>query len=676
MRVRAADGPKGSNLKRYVSFYFTNFPAQLSIFYLRKGFEVCGMLEDVYVARKRNRFGEPYGFVKFSNVRDITKMTKALNVVCFGQFRIRASVAKFDRTASGVEKRSEEERPGLPKGVVTQKAVHPSPARQAKSLGGDSKIKGRDEAENPDQVKKGAEVHVGEFVLKLGNQRRRPASHERAQNEQLAPKGPDAPAGAAQRKESSILVRSYRSKSEDVQWARHGLVATVINGEAIPVVQNRITDAGFEDLVITPMGADKVFLRRTEGGDVRALVAGAVDFFKLIFSNWMRWDDDGRSFQRGAWVRLYGVPLSAWNVDFFKLCVFECGRFIRADSCSAEKDRLDFARVLIATSDLAIVSRVERVLVDGAQVAIKIVEEWGYAMGEDTCLFEEENGSEASQNDEAERHGEPEDCHNAEVLVDKITAVEEDEGRVDAHVQGGGLNHTVAHATAKGSEEGGGGIEEVCSPGCTVASLSPGVGSPAGSTIARVSNVIDGVGARSRLNPRATSCPPSEDRRDWPGPWSWEWLKDHNHEEAGVIFSASKRARNGDPCGGRTDTNSRKAGGVLRHPVHSLKKLARLPCKDRGEALKALGRCVRKRRAGVQGNSSNMAGGQAFSDASSTSGANDDDWRNWVAVHGNDELAVEDVRDVGQSIGVKLRGGQENMFRVLSRKGLRKEKTG
>jgi hypothetical protein len=106
-----------------------------------------------------------------------------------------------------------------------------------------------------------------------------------------------------------------------------------------------------------------------------SLVADAADFFKLIFSNWIRWVDDGRSYQRGAWVRLYGVPLSAWNVDFFKLCVFECGRFIRADSCSAEKDRLDFARVLIATSDLAIVSRVERVLVDGAQVVIKIVEE-------------------------------------------------------------------------------------------------------------------------------------------------------------------------------------------------------------------------------------------------------------------------------------------------------------
>jgi hypothetical protein len=49
-----------SGLKRYVSFYFTNFPVQLSLFYLRKGFEVCGILEDIYVARKRNKYGQPY----------------------------------------------------------------------------------------------------------------------------------------------------------------------------------------------------------------------------------------------------------------------------------------------------------------------------------------------------------------------------------------------------------------------------------------------------------------------------------------------------------------------------------------------------------------------------------------------------------------------------------------
>jgi len=37
-------------------------------FYLRKGIEVCVMLDDVYVARKRYGNGEVYSFVRFSKV--------------------------------------------------------------------------------------------------------------------------------------------------------------------------------------------------------------------------------------------------------------------------------------------------------------------------------------------------------------------------------------------------------------------------------------------------------------------------------------------------------------------------------------------------------------------------------------------------------------------------------
>ncbi|PNX64910.1 hypothetical protein L195_g062341, partial [Trifolium pratense] len=85
----------------------------------------------------------------------------------------------------------------------------------------------------------------------------------------------------------------------------------------------------------------------------------------------------------------------------------------------------------------------------------------------------------------------------------------------------------------------------------------------------------------------------------------WEWLKDHNHGEAGVIFSASKGAKKGVPQGiskkkvSQPDTNSRKVGGVLRHPVRSLKKIARLPIKDRGEVLKALGKLCADAEVGI-----------------------------------------------------------------------------
>jgi hypothetical protein len=230
------------------------------------------MLEDVYVARKRNRYREPYGFVKFSNVRDVSTMTKALNAVWFGHFRVRASVAKFDRNASGPERSTEEVQTSLAKGVVTRKVDYQSPARQVNS-GGEPRTKGRDGVGALDPAKEGLEVQVGDVVLKLRNQQKRAALNIGQQHEEeQAPKGPDAPVASVQEKECSIFLRSYRSKSDDVQWAHRGLVATVINGEAIPVVHNMIVDARFADVVITPIGADKVFIRRTEGGGVMSVL--------------------------------------------------------------------------------------------------------------------------------------------------------------------------------------------------------------------------------------------------------------------------------------------------------------------------------------------------------------------------------------------------------------------
>jgi hypothetical protein len=79
-------------------------------------------------------------------------------------------------------------------------------------------------------------------------------------------------------------------------------------------------------------------------------------FFDHIFSSIVRWDQETLPFQRGAWVRLYGVPLHAWNTEFFKLCAFACGRYLRTDEGSLERDRFDYARVLIATSSLEVIN--------------------------------------------------------------------------------------------------------------------------------------------------------------------------------------------------------------------------------------------------------------------------------------------------------------------------------
>jgi hypothetical protein len=65
------------------------------------------------------------------------------------------------------------------------------------------------------------------------------------------------------------------------------------------------------------MGADKVFLKSNDASDVTTILTGAADFFNSFFTNTATWNKKCIKFERGAWIRLYGTPLQAWNEFFF-----------------------------------------------------------------------------------------------------------------------------------------------------------------------------------------------------------------------------------------------------------------------------------------------------------------------------------------------------------------------
>jgi hypothetical protein len=93
---------------------------------------------------------------------------------------------------------------------------------------------------------------------------------------------------------------------------------------------------------------------------------------------------------------------------------------------------------------------------------------------------------------------------------------------------------------------------------------------------------------------RTSSCPPGRVLSVTSGPWSREWLQDHNHGDAGLIFSTKKKLRKGKRLHeGHKELpdkvyHKKKVGGVLRHTMQNLKKVARLPGKDCKEVLKVL----------------------------------------------------------------------------------------
>jgi hypothetical protein len=138
-------------------------------------------------------------------------------------------------------------------------------------------------------------------------------------------------------------------------------------------------------------------------------------------------------FQGRAWLRLYGLPLHAWNEKCFELCVLDCGCYLRRDNCSLGRKLFDFARVLIATSFLDFVNLVDKILVDGVLVEVKIIEEWRFNLGEDAFLFEEKDGSKSSCSDHADVQGDPEAGNHVDILVDKIVEELAEEEHKDLH---------------------------------------------------------------------------------------------------------------------------------------------------------------------------------------------------------------------------------------------------
>jgi len=150
-----------------------------------------------------------------------------------------------------------------------------------------------------------------------------------------------------------------------------------------------VEDVGFSNMGVIPMGGDRVFIRGRNNENIWEVYNLAKDFFGMFLSDVQKWSSKKLRYERGVWVRVYGTPAHAWKINFFKLCVSECGKFVRVDDCTLDRGQIDYARVLITTTSLEVLNLTTDVLVDGTTFSIKLVEEWGCNLGEDAFLSED-----------------------------------------------------------------------------------------------------------------------------------------------------------------------------------------------------------------------------------------------------------------------------------------------
>jgi len=639
----------GTKHNNFVSFYVTNVPEDISYRSLQHGFEVCGIMEDIYLAKKRNVNGVVFGFVRYSNVKDLDKLLKAVNNIWFGDFKVVAKVSAYDRY-------------GHKRGEVRES-------------GEGEKIKEGEKRNTLEGIViEGEKINVvgltGEGIVK-----------EKGNGVVLGAKSvwPEKNVVAETEKEvrvaNQVFVPKYLSSVNDLSWVSKGVVVSVLNGEVIPVLQRRIFDAGFDNLVIIPMGADKVFLRSLDDSDVSVLLSKVQDFFDNFFSKPVRWSKDMLVRERGAWVRIYGVPLHAWNYDFFKLCVMDCGRLLRVDDITLERDRFDYARILLSTNFLDVINTETQIMVDGVLFDFKIIEEWGYSLGEDACLLDTEQDFDEASSEIPEVHAEDGDCGDVDVLVNHFTEkLQEDAGSQHRQYPSRvvlepsatvpvpplpsiiskpqGLKpvelrpfHDANKVTVEVQSQGG------VHPPKEAASTELG---------AKTSKLVT---LERRLAKRTSSCPPPRARPEMQGPWSLEWATRHKRVESEYRMRSSSKGTNKVTSFRPSRALKKKGSGHLRHCAQNLKRIARLSDKDRQEVLRALRRTGKQRRKASNGYKAQVTSNE--SNSASQSSVNND-WKHWLVLHGDEKTINKDVGDIAHTVGIKFQGENKNMFEVLS----------
>jgi len=163
---------------------------------------------------------------------------------------------------------------------------------------------------------------------------------------------------------------------------------------------------------------------------------------------------------------------------------------------------------------------------------------------------------------------------------------------------------------------------------------------------------------------QTSSCPPGRVHMVSAGPWSLEWVQRHKDV---VIGDASNKVPNGTfkSTSGAHRVIRKKGSGYLRHCAQNLKRIVRLSDEDRKQVLRALRKTHRRCKVASGASKDKLiSNDSSFVNGSQNSVNND--WTNWLVLHGNDKVLSDDVRDIGKAVGLNFQGDKNNMFDVLS----------
>ncbi|KAD6455080.1 hypothetical protein E3N88_09786 [Mikania micrantha] len=287
-----ADNGRGSN---ETTFFISNLPEGITDSRFKESFAGFGWLSDAYIARKRDRGGNWFGFIRFKDVKEVSKLLMELSNVRLDGAKLCVNIAKYNKDGA--------------------KQMQLGVGEQRRNYSGNFRIReNKDYADTPS------------FQGGHGSYK-------------------DALVG------KKLPIRLTATAMNVAKWWRdYSLVALCNDIETLNNVEDVINGLGIVGGTARYMGGLRILLTLPSIEYGRKILIEKKEELDKWFSHIEVWHGQVYDYQRIACIKVYGVPATLWGPEIFNLIGVKFGQLLYGSNASYSDCNLTYENLLILTS--------------------------------------------------------------------------------------------------------------------------------------------------------------------------------------------------------------------------------------------------------------------------------------------------------------------------------------
>ncbi|KAF5762481.1 putative RNA recognition motif domain, nucleotide-binding alpha-beta plait domain superfamily [Helianthus annuus] len=303
-----------NRLRNATTFFISNLPDTCNKESLWQAFEHLDNLEDAFVPFKKDRAGNKFGFLKLSRVSDTAWWINKLNEVRINGAVISVSLAKFNRDGSKIEQ------PGSVDHVSVFDRLRPGPKDGSMSFGHSRSV--FDRLQNPKPFSNPVRANGSKSYCDVV---RAPDYGVKVANIELPP------------------IYSATKKTFEFK----ALVGETKDFDILNDLKNKLSGITEDGFLLKYLGGLKVLLCFNSVQEAEEFHHNMVDEWEKWFSRLYIWDGLPPIFERVAWIKVLGVPVSLWDRHIFDKIGERCGRLLVKSEAEVNDGNLSENRLAV-----------------------------------------------------------------------------------------------------------------------------------------------------------------------------------------------------------------------------------------------------------------------------------------------------------------------------------------